>query len=140
MGRERARERAGAFARLHDTGLSPTPAGFLAGYRSRVARSIVSMAQRRRRTRRDEDREAEIDRRFEVLEDRMRLLETRLRELSRAPKVDPPAQKTAKHVAARVRPRPRCPGCTLELPKGRRGDSCVWCGFMFSAVGRRALR
>ncbi|RKG67751.1 hypothetical protein D7V88_40955, partial [Corallococcus terminator] len=35
------------------------------------------------------------------------------------------------------RARPRCPGCTLELPRGRRGESCVWCGFVFAAVARR---
>ncbi len=42
--------------------------------------------------------------------------------------------------------RPRCPGCTLELPKGRRGVECVWCGFRFDAhelfdqAGRRSSR
>jgi hypothetical protein len=33
-----------------------------------------------------------------------------------------------------ARARPRCPGCLLELPKGRRGKECVWCGFVFAAV------
>lgn len=34
--------------------------------------------------------------------------------------------------------RRRCPGCLLELPKGRRGPSCVWCGFYFEAVKAQA--
>jgi hypothetical protein len=38
------------------------------------------------------------------------------------------------------RARPRCPGCTLELPRGRRKETCVWCGFHFSAVRRRASK
>jgi hypothetical protein len=96
-------------------------------------------ARGRKKIKRDPDREAEIDRRFEALEDRLRLLEARVRELARA-KAEGTSPTTGQRVAARTRARPRCPGCTLELPKGRRGDSCVWCGFVFSAVGRRALR
>jgi hypothetical protein len=99
----------------------------------------MSMGSRGRRTRRDEEREAEIDRRFEALEDRLRILEARVREIARG-NAEAAAQIAGQRVAARTRPRPRCPGCTLELPKGRRGDSCVWCGFVFSAVGRRTLR
>ena len=38
----------------------------------------------------------------------------------------------------RRRSRPRCPGCMLELPQGRKGQSCVWCGFRFDAVTRRS--
>ena len=97
------------------------------------------MAPRRRKNRDDEEREAANERRFVALEDRVRILETRVRELARA-KAESGAPTPGQRVAARTRPRPRCPGCTLELPKGRRGDSCVWCGFVFSAVGRRALR
>ncbi len=46
-------------------------------------------------------------------------------------------QRTAGAKAAPVkagRARPRCPGCLLELPKGRKGETCVWCGFVFSAL------
>ncbi|HZA13969.1 MAG TPA: hypothetical protein VE618_05720 [Myxococcaceae bacterium] len=98
-----------------------------------------SMVSRRRKNSGDEEREAAIERRFVELEDRVRILEARVRELARA-KVEAGAPTPGQRVAARTRPRPRCPGCTLELPKGRRGDCCVWCGFVFSAVGRRALR
>lgn len=69
-----------------------------------------------------------------ALEDRIRLLEAHVRRLG--------AQATALAQASRrplpkvpaARPRPRCPGCRLELPKGRRGEACVWCGFVFDAV------
>ena len=74
------------------------------------------------------------------LEDRVRILEARVRTVSVQNRKDQAAAAKREPHAARARPRPRCPGCTLELPKGRRGDSCVWCGFVFSAVGGRALR
>lgn len=60
------------------------------------------------------------------LEARVRQLERRLGSLTPKPKV---AKKERKG-----KPAPRCPGCLLELPPGRRGDSCVWCGFRFDAV------
>jgi hypothetical protein len=63
------------------------------------------------------------------------MLEARLREVAsrQTPSVRP---KTHPDRAAKL----RCPGCLLELPKGRRGDSCVWCGFVFDAVGERAIK
>ncbi|WP_223632195.1 hypothetical protein [Corallococcus sp. EGB] len=75
--------------------------------------------------------------RITALEDRVRRLEARLALEARKPA---PVRTRATVSAATVRaarPRPRCPGCTLELPRGRRGESCVWCGFMFAAVSRR---
>jgi hypothetical protein len=67
------------------------------------------------------------------LELRIRMLEARIREVA-------PTPKKGKAKAQRLgRPRPRCPGCLLELPKGRRGESCVWCGFFFDAVEKRAF-
>src|SRR5260370_33211961 len=67
------------------------------------------------------------------LERRIRLLEARFR-ASAAEEARRRALESGK--AAKVvppRPRPRCPGCLLESPPGRRGDSCVWCGFRFEA-------
>lgn len=81
--------------------------------------------------------------RIAELEDRLRILEARSREfaaLLRGGASAADGGKAMKPRAARTRPRPRCPGCTLELPKGRRGDCCVWCGFVFSAVGGRTYR
>ncbi len=77
-----------------------------------------------------------------ALEDRVRLLEAKLRDLNALGRQADEAAKAALKGprAARTRPRPRCPGCTLEVPKGRRGETCVWCGFMFSAVGGRSSR
>jgi hypothetical protein len=72
--------------------------------------------------------------RIEDLELRMKLLEARVRAgfaQARAPQREAAARSRA---ARRSRPRPRCAGCLLELPVGRRGDSCVWCGFRFEAV------
>lgn len=82
---------------------------------------------------------ARLSARIAALEDRVRRLEARLR-------VESAARLSARPTAARTasaptpvssRPRPRCPGCTLELPRGRRGEACVWCGFVFAAVRRR---
>ncbi|WP_163786867.1 hypothetical protein [Myxococcus vastator] len=92
--------------------------------------------------------QARLSARIAALEDRVRRLEARLRlkvavtgpsvEPASEPSVAPAARRTAQRAAERpVRARPRCPGCTLELPRGRRGESCVWCGFVFSAVTRR---
>ncbi|NVJ08122.1 hypothetical protein HUW63_23125 [Myxococcus sp. AM001] len=84
--------------------------------------------------------QARLSARIAALEDRVRRLEARLRlkvavtEPASEPSVAPAARRTAERP---VRARPRCPGCTLELPRGRRGESCVWCGFVFSAVTRR---
>ena len=72
--------------------------------------------------------------RIEDLELRLKLLEARVR--AGLPQARAPQREAARlsRVARRSRPRPRCPGCLLELPPGRRGDACVWCGFRFEAV------
>ena len=103
------------------------------------------MRSRNRKTPSQEDRIAPLTARIVELEDRIRILEAKMREFTAQSRRAAAATGAAeaegpKPRAARTRPRPRCPGCTLELPKGRRGDSCVWCGFMFSAVGARAFR
>ncbi|GEL71465.1 hypothetical protein MVI01_32490 [Myxococcus virescens] len=80
--------------------------------------------------------QARLSARIAALEDRVRRLEARLR--LKVAATEPAARRTAQRAAERpARARPRCPGCTLELPRGRRGESCVWCGFVFSAVMRR---
>ncbi|MCP3142164.1 hypothetical protein [Pyxidicoccus xibeiensis] len=92
-----------------------------------------------------EDVHARLSARIAVLEDRVRRLEARLRvsATSQTPAVRTSAVRTSPRRADEpsrapaARARPRCPGCTLELPRGRRGESCVWCGFEFSAVSRR---
>lgn len=71
--------------------------------------------------------------RIEDLELRIKLLEARLRAATfehPAPKGPRPQRKE----------RPRCPGCVLEIPPGRRKESCGWCGFRFEAVGGLARR
>ncbi|AGC45525.1 hypothetical protein MYSTI_04227 [Myxococcus stipitatus DSM 14675] len=88
-----------------------------------------------------EEVHARLSSRVAALEDRVRRLEARLRAASPRP-VAPAARGASGRAAEPVAPvsrraRPRCPGCTLELPPGRRGESCVWCGFVFSAVKRR---
>lgn len=73
--------------------------------------------------------------RISDLERRLMLLEARVRRTS----VELESKKAGKPVRAE-RPRPRCPGCLLELPKGRRGETCVWCGFVFDAVAPHPVR
>jgi len=84
--------------------------------------------------------EEKLSARIADLELRIRLLEARFRasaaEEARRRALE--SGKAAKPVPAR--PRPRCPGCLLESPPGRRGDSCVWCGFRFEAVKARVGR
>ena len=84
--------------------------------------------------------EEKLSARIADLELRIRLLEARFR-ASAAEEARRRALESGK--AAKVvppRPRPRCPGCLLESPPGRRGDSCVWCGFRFEAVKARVGR
>lgn len=57
------------------------------------------------------------------------LLEARLRRTV----AESRARETGNPIRAE-RQRPRCPGCLLELPKGRKGETCTWCGFVFAAV------
>jgi len=90
-----------------------------------------------RRPRADADLAVQLAGRIADLEERIRALELRVARVTReGPR--PTAEK-----AALEPPTPsatRCPGCLLELPHGRRGTACVWCGFVFSAVRRRASR
>lgn len=67
--------------------------------------------------------------RLRELEDRISALEARL---STQVALEPAALKS------RLKAKRRCPGCLLELPKGRKGPSCVWCGFYFEAVKAQA--
>ncbi|HYR54732.1 MAG TPA: hypothetical protein VEM39_01360 [Myxococcaceae bacterium] len=85
--------------------------------------------------------EEKLSARIADLELRIRLLEARFR-ASAAEEARRRALESGKGAKAAVppRPRPRCPGCLLESPPGRRGDSCVWCGFRFEAVKARVGR
>lgn len=89
-----------------------------------------------KKSRADEERAALLAR-IEDLELRMKLLEARVRNAAQSARRPTPAELRAikSREARRGRARPRCPGCTLELPPGKKGDSCVWCGFQFAAVG-----
>ncbi len=81
---------------------------------------------------------AQLLSRIEDLELRMKLLEARVRNLYADRRREGAAAEAAKQSREkrRSRVRPRCPGCLLELPPGRKGDSCVWCGFRFDALAR----
>lgn len=87
---------------------------------------------------------AELHARVEALEDRVRRLEAYVRRTAAGSGGAPSVKKGARGAepAKSSRPRPRCPGCRLELPSGPRGESCVWCGFLFDAVrrGRRTSK
>ncbi|HEX8437347.1 hypothetical protein [Archangium sp.] len=88
----------------------------------------------------DAESPARLAARIEALEDRVRRLEVLVRGSAGAKPPRASGQVRRKAVAApRVnsRPRPRCPGCTLELPPGARGEACVWCGFQLDAVRLR---
>ena len=60
-------------------------------------------------------------------------LESRVRSLERllAPRRPVAPAKPSPTVRSTLR---TCPGCLLELPAGKRGKACVWCGFRFDAV------
>ncbi|MBN1205042.1 MAG: hypothetical protein JXB05_08985 [Myxococcaceae bacterium] len=90
-----------------------------------------------RRQPKEAELHARLFARIEALEDRVRRLEAHLRRAASTLKARSVGSKPARPPRA-GRPRPRCPGCTLELPRGRRGETCVWCGFHFAAVRRRA--
>ncbi len=86
------------------------------------------------RPKRREPETAKLKARIEELELRVKLLEARVRTglvQGRRPVEEVRARSA---LARRARPRPRCPGCQLELPAGRRSESCVWCGFQLDAV------
>jgi hypothetical protein len=77
---------------------------------------------------------ARLNQRIEELELRVKLLEARVRAgLSQARAPQREAARLSR-VARRRRPTARCPGCLLELPPGRKGEHCVWCGFRFEAM------
>ncbi|QRO02239.1 hypothetical protein JRI60_26085 [Archangium violaceum] len=84
----------------------------------------------------DAELHARLSARIEALEDRVRRLEALVRGAAASGRARASGQVRRKAAAPRVagRARPRCPGCTLELPPGRRGEACVWCGFQFDAV------
>jgi hypothetical protein len=90
-----------------------------------------------RRQSSDAEIHARLSARIEALEDRVRRLEVHVRRAASSGQVRAKASKPARQVRS-AKPQPRCPGCTLELPRGRKGETCVWCGFHFSAVRRRA--
>ncbi|WP_375773671.1 hypothetical protein NR798_23330 [Archangium gephyra] len=87
----------------------------------------------------DAELHARLAARIEALEDRVRQLEVRVRGAAVAGRVRASGRVRHDTAAPRTasRPRPRCPGCTLELPSGRKGRACVWCGFQFDAVRSR---
>lgn len=93
------------------------------------------MAARRSTTMTDGERRLLLER-IADLELRMKLLEARVRrdaaESRSRGRIE--VGRPVARVVRTPRPRPRCPGCTLELPKGRRGVQCVWCGFRFDAA------
>ena len=84
---------------------------------------------------RDDDLCETLAARIEELELRLKLMEARLRNVTAGHR-EGPQKDEPKH----ARPRPRCPGCLLELPRGKKGDRCVWCGFYFEAVKGRAAK
>ncbi len=92
------------------------------------------MAARRSSTMNDDERRKLLFR-IDELELRMKLLEARVRrdaaETRSRGRID--VGRPLARVVRTPRKRPRCPGCTLELPKGRRGVQCVWCGYRFDA-------
>lgn len=85
----------------------------------------------------DAELHARLAARIKALEDRVRQLEVRVRGAAVAGSVRAPVRQEEATPRAGGRPQPRCPGCTLELPPGRRGEVCVWCGFQFDAVRSR---
>ncbi len=61
------------------------------------------------------------------LEARVRWLEGKLKKVALAAKVKPePVIKGAM--------RARCPSCFAQVPRGKRGQNCVYCGFSFDVV------
>jgi hypothetical protein len=82
--------------------------------------------------------EARLSARIEALEARVRQLERQLRGAA-TPAHTPVPTKGEGPPGPRKqgRARPRCPGCMLEVPRGRRRETCVWCGFHFAAVRPR---
>jgi hypothetical protein len=84
------------------------------------------------RSKRKEPETAKLRSRIEELELRVKLLEARVR--TGLVQGRRPIDEVRVRSAQARRSRPRCGGCHLELPPGRRGESCVWCGFQLDAV------
>jgi len=84
------------------------------------------------RSKRKEEDPARLRARIEELELRVKLLEARVR--TGLVQGRRPIDEVRVRSAQARRSRPRCPGCHLELPAGRRSESCVWCGFQLDAV------
>lgn len=106
-----------------------------------MASSVVLMRRRRSQRPRQPNCEERLAAQVAELEQRIKLLEARVRSAVAEGALGGRAGAALKAKSARpvrVRPRPRCPGCLLELPPGRaRGENCVWCGFSFEAVPAR---
>ena len=87
----------------------------------------------------DAELHARLAARIEALEDRVRQLEVTVRgaAVARRVRASEPVRQKAAAPRTGSRSLPRCPGCTLELPSGRKGAACVWCGFQFDAVRSR---
>ncbi len=98
-----------------------------------MAACNLSMAARIKRSQALEM--AALKARVAELETKVKLLEARIRTglvQGRRPAEEARARSAQARRAAR--PRPRCPGCHLELPAGNRAEACVWCGFQLDAV------
>jgi hypothetical protein len=81
--------------------------------------------------------QAELILRIADLEHRVRLLEAKVRQVASL------AAEKEGRPEGRAQPKgglARCPGCCLELPRGRKRDSCVWCGFVFESMPAKAPR
>ena len=114
---------------------------FLAGSSVGMASCIALMRRRRSQRPRQPTCEERLAAQVAELEQRIKLLEARLRSAVAEGALGARGGGLGKAKSARpvrVRPRPRCPGCLLELPPGRPlGENCVWCGFSFAAVPAR---
>jgi hypothetical protein len=88
------------------------------------------------RTKRSRDAEMlALKARVAELELKVKMLEARVRTgLVQGRRPIEEARARSAQARRAERPRPRCPGCQLELPSGRREERCVWCGFQLDAV------
>lgn len=92
-----------------------------------MARFIATMGKRTRGLSAEET--AELLRRVADLEARLLRVESRVRQ--------PKIRRALGLPALAKPPGRRCPGCTLQLPKGYRKPTCVWCGFVFAGLKLR---
>jgi hypothetical protein len=75
--------------------------------------------------------------RLDELEAKVKKLDGFLQATQAKPQRDVSPSRASKGSRVISKNRAQCPGCYLELPKGRRSDSCVWCGFSFEAARPR---